>query len=122
MTNIPTRFGARRRHLQGVIPTQLLTFQQVMWFQTAVRLVCVCFFFIYKEMVILIVKLLNVNVMVAPCINNIKHFIVQLMHTNYKILLVKIIKAAPKCFGSHKTITGNHIQCLAKIKALDVAP
>ena len=26
------------------------------------------------------------NFMVAPCINNIKHFIVQLMHTNYKIL------------------------------------
>ena len=24
--------------------------------------------------------------MVAPCINNIKHFIVQLMHTNCKIL------------------------------------
>ena len=24
--------------------------------------------------------------MVAPCINNIKHFIVKLMHTNYKIL------------------------------------
>ena len=27
-----------------------------------------------------------VNFTVAPCINNIKHFIVQLMHTNYKIL------------------------------------
>jgi len=27
-----------------------------------------------------------VNFMVAPCINNIKHFIVKLMHTNYKIL------------------------------------
>ena len=26
------------------------------------------------------------NFMVAPCINNIKHFTVQLMHTNYKIL------------------------------------
>jgi len=26
------------------------------------------------------------NFMVAPCINNTKHFIVQLMHTNYKIL------------------------------------
>ena len=47
--------------------------------------------------------------MVAPCINNIKHFIVQLMQTNYKFLrllkhVVKIIKAAPTCFGSHKTI------------------
>ena len=28
----------------------------------------------------------TVNFMVAPCISNIKHFIVQLMHTNYKIL------------------------------------
>jgi len=27
-----------------------------------------------------------VNFMVAMCINNIKHFIVQLMHTNHKIL------------------------------------
>ena len=27
----------------------------------------------------------NLNFMVAPCISNIKHFIVQLMHTNYKI-------------------------------------
>ena len=26
----------------------------------------------------------NINFMVAPCINNIKHLIVQLMHTNYK--------------------------------------
>ena len=26
------------------------------------------------------------NFTVAPCINNIRHFIVQLMHTNYKIL------------------------------------
>ena len=28
----------------------------------------------------------TINFMVAPCINNIKHFIVQIMHTNYKIL------------------------------------
>ena len=27
---------------------------------------------------------LTLNFIVAPCINNIKHFIVQLMHTNYK--------------------------------------
>jgi len=37
--------------------------------------------------------------MVAPCIIIIKHYIVQLMHRNYKILRllkkVKIIKAAP---------------------------
>ena len=26
------------------------------------------------------------------------------MHTNYKILIVKIIKSAPTWFGSHKTI------------------
>jgi len=40
--------------------------------------------------------------------NNIKHFIVYVMHTNYKIIrllkIVKIIKATPTCFGSHKTI------------------
>jgi len=29
---------------------------------------------------------ISMNFMVAPCINNIKHFIVQLMHSNYKIL------------------------------------
>jgi len=29
--------------------------------------------------------ILMMNFMVAPCNNNIKHFIVQLMHTNYKI-------------------------------------
>ena len=35
--------------------------------------------------------------MVAPCIDNIKHFIVQLMHTNYKILrLLKQIKGKGK--------------------------
>jgi len=31
-------------------------------------------------------KYSNMNFRVAPCINNIKHFIFQLMHTNYKIL------------------------------------
>ena len=30
----------------------------------------------------------EMNFMIAPCISNIKHFIVQLMHTNYKILLL----------------------------------
>ena len=30
--------------------------------------------------------IVTVNFMVAACISNIKHFIVQLMHTNYKIL------------------------------------
>jgi len=30
--------------------------------------------------------LIYLNFMAAPCINNIKHFIFQLMHTNYKIL------------------------------------
>jgi len=28
----------------------------------------------------------NLNFVFAPCVSNIKHFIVQLMHTNYKIL------------------------------------
>jgi len=33
------------------------------------------------------------NFMVAPCINNIEHFIFQLMHTDYKILrLLKQLK------------------------------
>jgi len=32
----------------------------------------------------------SMNFMVAPCISNIKHFIVQLMHTDYKIL--KLLK------------------------------
>ena len=27
-----------------------------------------------------------INFVIAPCINNIRHFIVQLMHTNYKII------------------------------------
>jgi hypothetical protein len=36
---------------------------------------------------------LSMNFIVGPCINNIKHFIVQLMHTNYKILrLLKQLK------------------------------
>jgi len=35
----------------------------------------------------------EMNFMVAPCIVNIKHFIVQLMHTNYKIFrLLKYLK------------------------------
>jgi len=37
--------------------------------------------------------IVSLNFMVVPCINNIKHFIVQLMHTNYKILrLLKWLK------------------------------
>ena len=32
----------------------------------------------------LVLDTVSVYLMVAPCINNIKHFIVQLMHTNYK--------------------------------------
>ena len=51
---------------------------------------------------------IHFNFMVAPCINNIKHIIDQQMHTNYKIhrllKIVKIIKSAATCFGSHKTI------------------
>ena len=35
---------------------------------------------------IYIKPVLYMNFMFAPCINNIKHFIVQLRHTNYKIL------------------------------------
>jgi len=39
------------------------------------------------------VKWVGNNFMVVPCITNIKHFIVQLTHTNYKILrLLKLLK------------------------------
>ena len=45
-----------------------------------------------------------------PCINNIQHFIVQLMHTTLKNLELlkyfKIRKATPTCFG----LQGNHHQ------------
>jgi len=48
--------------------------------------------------------------MVTPCINYIKHFIVQLMHTtlkNVKLLkYFKIKEAASTCFG----LQGNHHQ------------
>ena len=47
--------------------------------------------------------------MVTPCINNIKHFIVQLTHTCKKVELLKHIKimdAAPTCFGLQR----NHHQ------------
>jgi len=30
----------------------------------------------------------KIHFMAAPCINNIKHFIVQLMYTTYKILIL----------------------------------
>jgi len=52
------------------------------------------------------------NFMVTPCINNIQHFIFQLMHTNLKkkkvVLLkhFKISKTAPTCFG----LQGNYHQ------------
>ena len=41
--------------------------------------------FVHKIFAI-ILNTTTINYMVAPCINNIKHFIVKLMHTNYKIL------------------------------------
>ena len=48
--------------------------------------------------------------MVTPCINNIQHFIFQLMHTTLKnVKLVehfKIMKTAQTCFG----LQGNHHQ------------
>jgi hypothetical protein len=48
--------------------------------------------------------------MVTPCINDIKHFIVQLMHTTLKSVELleyfKIKEAAPTCFG----LQGNHHQ------------
>jgi len=48
--------------------------------------------------------------MVTPCINNIKHFIFQLMHTTFKNVELlkhfKIKEAAPTCFS----LQGNHHQ------------
>ena len=44
--------------------------------------------------------------MVTPCINDIEHFIVQLMHTYSLLKQIKIKKAAPTCFG----LQGNHHQ------------
>jgi len=36
---------------------------------------------------------IRINFMVAPCTNNIRHFILQLIHTNCKILrLLKYLK------------------------------
>ena len=40
----------------------------------------------YSCQILMKLEFVSTNVMVAPCINIIKHFIVQLMHTNYKIL------------------------------------
>jgi len=48
--------------------------------------------------------------MVTPCINNIQHFNIQLMHTTLKNVELlkhfKIGKTAPTCFG----LQGNHNQ------------
>ena len=44
--------------------------------------------------------------MVIPCINDIKPFIVQLMHLYSLLKQIKIKKAAPTCFG----LQGNHHQ------------
>ena len=48
--------------------------------------------------------------MVTPCINNIQHFNIQLMHTTLKnvelLNYFKISKTAPTCFG----LQGNHHQ------------
>ena len=56
--------------------------------------------------------------MVTPCIGDIKHFTVQLMHMQSLLKQIKLKKAAPTCFG----LQGNHhqgaSQCLAKITHL----
>ena len=48
--------------------------------------------------------------MVTPCINNIQHFNIKLMHTTLKnvelLKYFKISKTAPTCFG----LQGNHHQ------------
>ena len=62
------------------------------------------------------------NFMVAPCISNIKHFVVQQTHTNYKILrLLKWLKIS-KLF-QHVSVhiepsSGSQNQCVAKITYL----
>ena len=52
----------------------------------------------------------RVNFTVTPCINDIKYFIIQLMHTTLKNLELlkhfKIKEVAPTCFG----LQGNHHQ------------
>jgi len=52
----------------------------------------------------------TLNFMVTPCINEIKHFIFQLMGTTLKnvelLKQFKIKEAAPTCFG----LEGNHHQ------------
>jgi len=52
----------------------------------------------------------TVNFMVTPCINNIHHFNIQLMHTTLKKVELlkhfKISKTAPTCFS----LQGNHHQ------------
>ena len=48
--------------------------------------------------------------MVTPCINDIKPFIVQLMHTYSLLKQIKIKEAAPTCFG----LQGNHHQGVSK--------
>jgi len=54
--------------------------------------------------------------------NNIKHVIVQLMHTNYKILrllkYIKLLKLLQLVSIHIKPSPGSHIQCLAKITYL----
>jgi hypothetical protein len=60
--------------------------------------------------------------MVAPGISNIKHFIVQLMHTNYKNLRLlkqlKLRKLLQHVSVHIKPSSGSHIQYLAKITYL----
>jgi hypothetical protein len=61
--------------------------------------------------------------MVTPCINDIKHFNVQLMHTTLKkrrvIKTLKIKEAAQTCFGLQRNHhQGANSQYLAKITHL----
>jgi len=65
----------------------------------------------FIKMLQIIIKLYKfVNVMVTPCINNIPHFNIQLMHTTLKNVELlkhfKISKTAPTCFS----LQGNHHQ------------
>jgi hypothetical protein len=64
-------------------------------------------------------RMYEINFMVTPCINNIQHSNIQLMHTTLKnVELLKhfqISKTAPTCFGLQgKPSSGSHNQYLAK--------
>jgi len=63
-----------------------------------------------EDLVLKLCQQISFNFMVTPCMNNIQHFNIQLMHITLKNvkLLKRFItsKTAPACFG----LQGNHHQ------------